>query len=153
MAVGTTSSVEAKPFQWLSPRRKQTVSERPSPIHPHRLDHSSFAQARRWNSWQAVTGGGAWEAPRSAGPGAARAARFVHLTRRDCPSVESAANEASFAARPRTEHRRAVGARSATTASVAPTTGTACREPPGRPSPAPPPAWPCTPRTATGWPP
>ena len=59
----------------------------------------------------------------------ARTRALRQLTsRRECLSVESAANEASFAARPRTEHRRAIGARSATTAEVAPPPGTACRE-------------------------
>jgi hypothetical protein len=49
-------------------------------------------------------------AARSAAPGSARAARFVHLTRRDCPSEANAVSAASFAARPRREHRSGVGA-------------------------------------------
>ena len=39
-------------------------------------------------------------AARSAAPGSARAARFVHLTRRDCPSATNEVSAASFAARP-----------------------------------------------------
>jgi hypothetical protein len=49
-------------------------------------------------------------AVRSAAPGSARVARFVHLTRRDCPSAKNEVSEASFAARPRRGHRSAVGA-------------------------------------------
>jgi hypothetical protein len=49
-------------------------------------------------------------AARSAAPGSARIARFVHLTRRDCPSATNEVSAASFAARPRREHRSEVGA-------------------------------------------
>jgi hypothetical protein len=50
------------------------------------------------------------EAPRSAGLMAARAARFVRLTRRSCVSAESEANEASSATGHETEPRRGAGA-------------------------------------------
>ena len=46
----------------------------------------------------------------SAGPGSARASVPRGLTRRSCLSAVSAANVASFATRPRTEQRSAVGA-------------------------------------------
>ena len=59
---------------------------------------------RRW------PGGAMSAAPSSAVSGSARAARFVLLTRGDCPSGASAARAASFAARPRREQRRVVGA-------------------------------------------
>ena len=45
----------------------------------------------------------------SAGLRAARAARFVHLTRRDCSSAATGGSEASFAARPQTEQHSGVG--------------------------------------------
>ena len=49
-------------------------------------------------------------AARSAAPGSARAQRALPLlTRRDCPSATNAVSEASFAARPRREHRSGVG--------------------------------------------
>ncbi len=47
----------------------------------------------------------------SAGLRAARAARFVRLTRRDCSSGTTAGSEASFSARPQTEQRSGVGAK------------------------------------------
>ena len=50
-------------------------------------------------------------ATRSAASRPARAARFVHLTRRDCSSATNAVSEASFAARARCEHRSEVGAK------------------------------------------
>ena len=49
-------------------------------------------------------------APSSAASGSAREARFVPLTRGDCPSGAREASVASFAARPRGEQRREVGA-------------------------------------------
>ena len=54
--------------------------------------------------------GAIWVATSSAGPGSARASAHQQLTRRGCLSAVSAANEASSAARPRTEQRSAVGA-------------------------------------------
>jgi len=49
-------------------------------------------------------------APSSAASGSAREARFVLLTRGDCSSGAREASAASFAARPRGEQRREVGA-------------------------------------------
>ena len=89
-------------------------------------------------------------APSSAASGSARAARFVPLTRGDCPSAARAASGASFAARPRGEQRRAVGAqhrpprpsprparRHAPRAAAAPP-ALRPRAPPPRPGPLPP---------------
>ena len=50
-------------------------------------------------------------AARSAAPGSTRAARFVRLTRRDCPSATNEVSETSFATRHRREHRSGVGAK------------------------------------------
>ncbi len=59
-------------------------------------------------------------AARSTGFRSARVpARFAHLTRRNCLSATNAVSEASFAARPKPEHRSAVGAPLAPTAAVA----------------------------------
>jgi len=60
---------------------------------------------------------------------AAVGARSAHpqLTRRDCLSRVSAANAASFATRPQTEHRSGVGAQRRPP-QPAPPTGTACRD-------------------------
>jgi len=55
--------------------------------------------------------GAIWVATSSAGPGSARASAHQELTRRVCLSGVSAANEASSAARPRTEQRSAVDAK------------------------------------------
>jgi len=52
-----------------------------------------------------------WGAPRSEGPRSARAPRALREpTRRICPSAANAVSAASYAARPRPEHRRAAGA-------------------------------------------
>ena len=63
-------------------------------------------------------------------------ARSAHqeLTRCDCLSAESAANAASFATRPRAEHRSGVGAQRRPT-QPAPLPGTARRDAPPSPSP------------------
>ena len=53
--------------------------------------------------------GAIYGAASSAGLRAARAARFVGLTRRDCSSATTAGSEASFPARPQTEQRSGVG--------------------------------------------
>jgi len=63
-------------------------------------------------SAKSLPGGGRsdFAAPRSAGLRSARAQRALpHLTRRICLSAVSEANVASYAARPKTEHRRGVG--------------------------------------------
>jgi hypothetical protein len=84
----------------------------PTHIHPGLCRHHSagcrqtpraLRRGGRYPGW-ATCG-----AARSAAPGSARAARFVHLTRRDCSSATNAVSEASFAARPRREHRSGVG--------------------------------------------
>ncbi len=49
----------------------------------------------------------------------ARTRALAHLTRRNCLNATSAASEVSFAARPKPEHRSAVGAPLAPTAAVA----------------------------------
>ena len=59
----------------------------------------------RYPGW-AISG-----AASSAGLRAARAARFVHLTRRDCLSATTEGSEASFSARPQTEQHSGVGAK------------------------------------------
>ena len=80
-----------------------------------------------WLSRQAMPGGGdLWGAEeRNLGVGARSALR--HLTRRVCPSVESAANVASYATRPQGEHRKAVGAKRRPPHHE-PLPGTACRD-------------------------
>ncbi len=70
---------------------------------------------------------------RSAGVGARSAPR--DLTRRICPSAESEANGASYAARPRAEHRSAVGAQRRPPQHE-PAPAAACREAPHEPAPA-----------------
>jgi len=69
-----------------------------------------FGNQPRWPSRRAVPGrGDLWGGEeRRTGVGARSALR--RLTRRTCLSAESAANEASCAARPQAEHRSAVGA-------------------------------------------
>ena len=76
---------------------------------------------------QAVPGGGDFwgDEKRRAGVGARSALR--KLTRRICPSAASAANAASYAARPRTEHRSGVGAQRRPPQHEPPP-GTACRD-------------------------
>ena len=75
-----------------------------------------------------VPGGGEFAATRSAGPWSARAQRALPpLTCRICLSAVSAANVASYAARPQTEHRSAVGAQRRPPQSEPPP-GTACRD-------------------------
>jgi hypothetical protein len=77
------------------------------------------AARRRARTWPVQWTGRAWRAagppgparPARRAPESARAARFVHLTRRDCLSGTTAGSEASFAARPRREHRSGVGAK------------------------------------------
>jgi hypothetical protein len=77
---------------------------------------------------QAVPGGGEFAATRSAGRWSARAQRALpHLTRRICLSAVSAANVASYAARPGTEHRSGVGAQRRPS-QPEPPSGTACRD-------------------------
>jgi len=68
---------------------------------------------RRWRigpARQRAVGARVSAAPSSAVSGSARAARFVPLTRGDCPSGAREASAASFAARPRDEQHRKVGA-------------------------------------------
>jgi hypothetical protein len=88
--------------------RRRTMSL-PSHTHPrlcrhHRGMHRRTARALlrggRCPGW-ATCG-----AASSAGLRAARAARFVHLTRRDCLSATTAGSEASFSAGHEIEHRR-----------------------------------------------
>jgi len=100
-------------------------SRRPSPasMRAPRASPSRQAAAGRAAAARGATGrraaacGGAGPgealsaAPSSAALGSAREARFVHLTRGDCPSGAREASAASFAARPRGEQRREVGAR------------------------------------------
>jgi len=77
---------------------------------------------------QAVPGGGEFAATRSAGLRSARAQRaHPHLTCGSCLSAVSAANVASSAARPQTEHRSAVGAQRRPP-QPEPLPGTACRD-------------------------
>jgi hypothetical protein len=63
----------------------------------------------------------------SAGPGSARASAHQPLTRRECLNGMSEANAVSFAARPRTEQRSAVGAKRRPPAHE-PGPGCACRD-------------------------
>ena len=85
------------------------------------------SNANTGGSRQAVPGGGDFwgDEKRRAGVGAHSAPR--HLTRRICPSAVSAANAASYAARPRTEHRSGVGAQRRSPQHEPPP-GTACRD-------------------------
>jgi len=84
----------------------------PTHTHPRLCQHHralrrtprAMQRGGRYLGW-AICG-----AARSAAPGSARAARFVHLTRRDCPSATNEVSAASFAARPWREHRSGVGA-------------------------------------------
>ena len=85
----------------------------PAHTHPRLCRHHQVlnrrtprALAARW----AVPGWAICGAARSAAPGSARAARFVHLTRRDCSSAANEVSAASFAARPRRPSIAAVGA-------------------------------------------
>ena len=84
----------------------------PSHTHPRLCRHHCEPRrtTRAWPRGGRCPGWATCGAARSAAPGSARAARFVHLTRRDCPSATNAVSEASFAARPRREHRSGVGA-------------------------------------------
>jgi len=84
---------------------------------------------RPLHSRQAVLGVGAWEAPRSAGLGSARAARFV---KSDSPRLfERSERSERSELRGASPDRASQGSRRpAPTASVAPTTGTACRDTP-----------------------
>ena len=78
-------------------------------------------------SRQVVPGGGELVATRSAGLRSARAQRALPpLTCRICLSAVSAANVASYAARPQTEHRSGVGAQRRPP-QPGPSPGTACR--------------------------
>ena len=70
--------------------------------------------------------GAIYGAASSAGLRAARAARFVHLTRRDCSSATTEGSEASFSARPQTEQHSGVGAQRRPPHHE-PLPGTACR--------------------------
>jgi hypothetical protein len=65
----------------------------------------------RWQRGKRCPGGVSRDAARSTGSGLARAGALLELIRRICASAESAANTMSCAARPRSEHPSAVGAR------------------------------------------
>ena len=83
--------------------------------------HTSDGSAR-----QAVPGGGDfWGGEERSSEFGARSA-LRELTRRDCLSAESVANEASFATRPRAEHHSAVAAQQRPLQHE-PLPGTACR--------------------------
>ena len=85
------------------------------------------SNANMGGSRQAVPGGGDfWGDEKHRGGVGARSA-LRQLTRRICPSAVSAANAASYAARPRTEHRSGVGAQRRPPQHEPPP-GTACRD-------------------------
>src|SRR4249919_410095 len=85
----------------------------PTPGTAHRAAPLVVFDAEHGGAGKAVGGcasAATYAAPRSGGLVAARVSALRDLTRRDCPSGVSAANEASFATGHETEHRREPGA-------------------------------------------
>ena len=108
----------------IEPASRRAPQARGMP--PRRLDAgeaASFAKRCRWTAKTRAGGGrSASAAPRSAGlAGSARSAPR-ELTRRGCPSGESAANEASSATARKREHRRGRGPQGHARAAVKPRT-------------------------------
>ena len=97
----------ANPASSSSIRTPSTLPERQAAAGRGRAsrDPMGYGAARRRTRIRATSA-----APSSAASGSAREARFVHHSRGECPSGARAASAASFAARPRCEQRREVGA-------------------------------------------
>ena len=127
----TTKRAGARDHGSCVPQRR--LMSLPAHTHPRLCPHhrvlrripGALQRGGRYPGW-AIYG-----AARSGASGSARAARFVHLTRRDCLSAANAVSEASFSARPRREHRSGVGPKDRPTHHE-PTPGTTHRAAPHR---------------------